>query len=92
MPLLLVLGHLGGDGEVRPDEAIRVVHLGVLAQERLLAVLVGQVPADLVAVLFGLKEGDQVNAGPHFFATELTDFQKVSFFFFLSVSFELSWG
>ena len=49
---------------------VRVIHLDVLAEQFLLARLVGQVAADVVAVLFGLEERDQVDAGPHLFAGE----------------------
>ena len=49
---------------------VRVIHLDVLAEQFLLARLVGQVAADVIAVLFGLEERDQVDAGPHLFAGE----------------------
>lgn len=74
MPLLLVRGLLRDDGKRGLDEAVRVVHLEVLALEFFFARLVGQVPADLVAVFFGLEEGNQVDAGPHFFTAEFTKF------------------
>lgn len=44
---------------------VGVVNLDVLAQQLLLAGLVGPVPPHLVAVLFGLEEGSEVNASPH---------------------------
>lgn len=44
---------------------VAVVHLGLGTQKLLLAGLVGQHPADLVAVLLGLQQGDQVDARPH---------------------------
>lgn len=65
-----LLGLLWQDGKGRFDKAIRVVHLEVLAHELLLARLVGHVPADLVAVFFGLEEGGNMDARPHFFAAE----------------------
>lgn len=48
-----------------------MVDLGVVAQQLLLALLVGQVSSHLVAVLFGLEEGNEVDAGPHLFTGEL---------------------
>lgn len=41
-----------------------MVDLGIFPKELLLALLVGQVPPDLVTVLLGLQERDQVNASP----------------------------
>lgn len=51
----LFLDGLRRDGVRGPHEPIRVVHLDVLAEQLLLALLVGQVPSDLVAVLLGLQ-------------------------------------
>lgn len=48
-----------------------IVHLGVLAHQLLLPLLVGPVPSDLVAVFFGLQEGDQVDASPHLLTGQL---------------------
>lgn len=62
---------LGRNSKGRLDEAVAVVHLEVLtAHELALAGLVGQVAADLVAVLLGLQDGDEVDAGPHLLAGE----------------------
>lgn len=49
-----------------------MINLGVLAHQLLLARLVGQVAADLVAVLLGLEQRDQVDAAPHLFAGKFT--------------------
>lgn len=51
---------------------LRVVDLGVLAKQLLLAALVGPEASDLVSVFLGLQERNQVDAGPHLFAGELT--------------------
>lgn len=51
---------------------VRVVHLGLGAQQRLLARLVRVVSPDLVAVFLGLEERDEVDARPHLFSCELT--------------------
>ena len=50
---------------------IRVVHLGLGAQQLLLTGLVGKMSSHLIAVLFRLKEGDQMDTGPDFLAREL---------------------
>lgn len=60
----------------RPHVPIRVVHLEVLARQRLLARLVRQVAAHEVAVLFGLEERDEVDAAPHLFAGEFAGHHK----------------
>lgn len=49
---------------------VGVVNLGVVAQKLLLALLVGQVSSDLITVLFGLEEGNEVDASPHLFTAE----------------------
>lgn len=49
-----------------------MVNLDILSKQLLLARLLSQVPPDLVAVLFSLEEGDQVDAGPHLLAGEFT--------------------
>lgn len=68
----LLLRLLGRDGKGWLDEPLIVVDLEVVAAHELpLALLVGQVAADLVAVLLGLEGGDQVDAGPHLLAGEL---------------------
>ena len=58
--------------ERRTDEAVGVVDFLLAAQELLLASLVGQMAADLVAVLLGLQEGGQVQARPNLLTGELT--------------------
>lgn len=55
---------------------VAVVDLEVVAQQLLLALLVGEVAAHEVAVLLGLQEGDQVDAGPHLLTAELTERKK----------------
>jgi ABC-type transport system involved in cytochrome c biogenesis permease component len=55
---------------------VGVVDLGLLAQELLLAGLVGVVAADLVAVLLGLEERHQVQTRPHLLAGKLTVYKK----------------
>lgn len=62
--------------DMRGNAPVGVVDLGLGAEEFLLAGLVGVVSADLVAVFFGLKEGDQVDTRPHLFARELTVAEK----------------
>lgn len=64
--LLGDVGRRGGEG--RPHEAVGVVDLGVLAQQLLLALLVGEVAANLVAVLLGLQDGEEVDARPRLLA------------------------
>lgn len=54
-----------------PNLLVVVVHLGVLARKLLLALLVGKVSADLVAVLLGLQQRNQVDARPHLLAGQL---------------------
>lgn len=54
----------------------RVVHLGLSAKQFLLAGLVGIVSSDLITVLLGLKERDQVNPRPHLLSCELTVEEK----------------
>lgn len=61
--------HGAGMGKYSP---VGMVDLDVLAQQFLLAGLLGQVAPDLIAVLFGLEEGDQVDAAPHLLAGEFT--------------------
>lgn len=71
--ILALLALLRRNAKRRPNKAIRVVHLEVLAHELLLARLVGQVPPDLVAIFFGLEQRNQVNTGPHFFAAHFAE-------------------
>ena len=64
-----LLRHLARrDGIRRPDIPVPVVDLEVLPHELPLPRLVGQVSPDLVAVLLGLQQGDEVDAGPHLLA------------------------
>lgn len=42
-----------------------MVDLDVLAQELLLARLIGEVPSHKIAILLRLQQGDQVDAAPH---------------------------
>lgn len=56
---------------------VAVVDLCVLAQQLLLALLVGPESSHLVAVLFGLEEGNQVDASPHLLAGKLAKRIKV---------------
>jgi hypothetical protein len=51
---------------------VAVVDLCVLAQQLLLALLVGPVSSHLVTVFFGLEEGNQVDASPHLLTGKLT--------------------
>ena len=44
----------------------------LVAEQLLLALDVGQVAADEIAVLFGLESRDQVDARPHLFAGEFS--------------------
>jgi hypothetical protein len=55
---------------------VRVVDLGVVAHQLLLARLVGQIPAHLVAVLLGLQKRDEVDAGPDLLAAQLAVGEK----------------
>jgi hypothetical protein len=57
----------------RKDVLVGVVHLDVVAEELLLALLVGPVAANLVAVLFGLEKRDEVDARPHLFTSKLAE-------------------
>ena len=61
----------GRDSVRRPHVSIGVIHLGILTEQLLLAGLVSQVSSDEIAVLLGLQEGDQVDAGPHLLAGQL---------------------
>lgn len=50
-----------------------MVNLDTLVTKQLLLALdVGQVATDEIAVLLGLEGGDQVDAGPHLFAGEFS--------------------
>lgn len=60
-----------------------MVDLGVVTQQLLLALLVGQVSSHLVAVLFGLEEGDEVDASPHLFTGKLAVLLLMIWCFFL---------
>lgn len=53
---------------------VRVIHLCVLAHELLLALLISEVPTDLVAVLLGLEERNQMDTRPHLFASKFAAF------------------
>jgi hypothetical protein len=59
------------EGKRRRSVPIRVVNSHVFPQKLLLSRLVRQVPPDLVAVLLGLEERDEVDARPHLLAGEL---------------------
>ncbi|KAI0845379.1 hypothetical protein F5Y00DRAFT_246443 [Daldinia vernicosa] len=80
-PLLLLplfsfslLGHARRrNSKRRPHVLSRIINLHILAQQLLLARLVGEVSAHEVAVFLGLEQGDQVDARPHLFAGELTE-------------------
>lgn len=51
-------------------EPVAVVNLGIVAQQLLLTLLVSQVSTDLIAIFFGLEEGNEVDASPHFLTAE----------------------
>lgn len=71
---LKLLGHMLWRSRIRrPHKAIRVVDLCGGAEQFLFALLVGQVAAQLVAVGFGLQDGDEVDAGPDFLTAEFAD-------------------
>lgn len=59
---------------------IRVVDLGLLAKQLTLSCLVGEVSTDLVAVFFGLEEGEDVQSGPDLFASKFTVFVLIGLF------------
>lgn len=60
-----------GYGKCWSHESVAVVDLCVLAQQLLLALLVGPVSSHLVTVLFGLQKGNQVDSRPHLFTSKL---------------------
>lgn len=63
---------------VLPNLLVVVVDLGVLARKLLLALLVGKVSTDLIAVLLGLQQRNQVDARPHLLAGQLATHALVS--------------
>lgn len=70
---ILILSNTRNNSKSRTNVSVRVVNLdSLVAQQLLLALDVGQVAADEIAVLFGLEGGDEVDAGPHFFAGEFS--------------------
>lgn len=64
---------------VRLSAPIIVVNLGILANQLLLALLVGPVSSDLVAVFFGLQEGDQVDTSPHLLTGQFAVLKSAQF-------------
>lgn len=63
----------GSNCESRTDISVRVISLdGLVSEQFLLALDVGQVATDKITVFFGLEGGDQVDAGPHLLAGEFS--------------------
>jgi hypothetical protein len=48
-----------------PNIPVRVVDLGIGAEELVGASLIGKLTTDLVAVLLGLEERSDMDTGPH---------------------------
>lgn len=47
-----------------------MVNTSIVTEKLLLALLIGEMSTDLIAVFLGLKERDEVDASPHLFTGE----------------------